>query len=58
MPDLGGHACGVMLKKTMENNSGLDTYSSAEVTTQCNTVPSFNNMVEYCSKHFSKGIER
>ncbi|XP_039203480.1 poly(A) polymerase gamma isoform X5 [Crotalus tigris] len=57
VPDLGGHACGVMLKKTMENNSGLDTYSSAEVTTQCNTVPSFNNMVEYCSKSFSKGIE-
>lgn len=58
VPDLGGHACGVVLKKTMENDSGLDTYSSVEVTTQCNSVSSFNNVVEYCSKSFSKGIER
>ncbi|XP_032073009.1 poly(A) polymerase gamma [Thamnophis elegans] len=58
VPDLGGHACGVMLKKSMENDSGLDTYSSAEVTTQCSSVPSFNNVVEYCSTSFSKGIER
>ncbi|XP_070803583.1 poly(A) polymerase gamma [Pituophis catenifer annectens] len=58
VPDLGGHACGVVLKKTMENDSGLDTYSSAEVTTQCSTVSSFNNVMEYCSKSFSKGIER
>ncbi|KAM6459618.1 poly(A) polymerase gamma [Liasis olivaceus] len=58
VPDLGGHACGVVLKRTMVNDSFLDTYSSAEVTTQSKTVPSFSNVVEYCSKSFSKEIER
>ncbi|XP_025019397.1 poly(A) polymerase gamma [Python bivittatus] len=42
----------------MVNDSCLDTYSSAEVTTQCKTVPSFSNVVEYCSKSFSKETER
>ncbi|XP_062979865.1 poly(A) polymerase gamma [Elgaria multicarinata webbii] len=58
VPDVGQHACRLVFKRTSVDEGCLDSYRSADLVTQCKTVPSFSGMAKFGSSSFSKETER